>query len=398
MINQNIMQNRNHIILLSKSYYFIFFAAASALLPFLGLYYEQLGLSGRQIGLLVSIPFWVTMVSASLWGGLADATQQHKRLLSLAIIGAAMTAMLISLTTSFFLLIPIIAVQALFSGPIMPLVDNTTLEILGDQSHRYGKIRLWGALGWGLFAPVMGELVERLGLNWIFYGYTLLMLVSWLVVGQLPVTSSSISGGFGRGLRTLLRDRRWVLFLLLIFAGSLGESTVHSFWFLYLKTLGATSFLMGFSLTVAMLSELVIFFLSDRLLRRFGSRTLLIGAIAIRSGQMLAYSWITNPYLALIFQLLHGPGFAAMWVAAVAYVDEIAPAGMGATVQGFLHGVSYGLTFAIGAILGGFLYEQFGAFGMYRWVALMMLAGLLTFVLAPQLIGRPVSKQDAPVY
>ena len=62
---ENLMQNRNHAILLSKSYYFIFFA--SALLPFLALYYEQLGLSGRQIGLLASIPFWMTVLSALLF-------------------------------------------------------------------------------------------------------------------------------------------------------------------------------------------------------------------------------------------------------------------------------------------------------------------------------------------
>jgi PPP family 3-phenylpropionic acid transporter len=280
----------------------------------------------------------------------------------------------------------------------MPLMDNTSLKILGDQAHHYGKIRLWGALGWGLCAPLMGELVAHLGLDWIFYGYALLMLVSWLVAGQLPVASSSISSGFGQGVRTLLRDRRWVLFLLLIFAGSLGEATVHSFWFLYLKGLGATSFLMGFSLTVAMLSELVVFFLSDRLLQRFGSQTLLILAIAIRVGQLLAYSWITTPYLAVAFQLLHGPGFAAMWTAAVAYVNEIVPSGLGATGQGLLNSISVGLALAIGSILSGFLYEQLGAFGMYRWVALLMLAGLFTFVLAPQPGIRPAPKQDAPVY
>jgi PPP family 3-phenylpropionic acid transporter len=224
------------------------------------------------------------------------------------------------------------------------------------------------------------------------------MLVSWLVVGQLPVASSSIGGGFGQGLRLLLRDRRWVLFLLLIFAGSLGEATVHSFWFLYLKDLGATSFLMGFSLTVAMFSELIVFFLSDRLLQRFGPRTLLMLSIVIRVGQMLAYSWTANPYLAIVFQLLHGPGFAAMWVAAVAYVNEIVPPGLGATGQGLLNSISFGLALAIGSILSGFLYEQLGAFEMYRWIALLMLAGLLIFALAPQPVIKPAPKQDAPVY
>ncbi|MBX3015689.1 MAG: MFS transporter [Caldilineaceae bacterium] len=48
--------------------------------PFLALYY-------RQIGLLAGIPPLLGLIAAPLWGALADATQQHKRLLAVAVIG-----------------------------------------------------------------------------------------------------------------------------------------------------------------------------------------------------------------------------------------------------------------------------------------------------------------------
>jgi hypothetical protein len=51
----------------------------AALAPFLTLYYEGLGMSGRQIGVLAATLPLVSLFAASLWGGLADATRQQRR-------------------------------------------------------------------------------------------------------------------------------------------------------------------------------------------------------------------------------------------------------------------------------------------------------------------------------
>ena len=75
-------------ILLSKSIFLIIYAAASVLLPFLALYYEGRGLSGTQMGLLAGLPPIMTMLGASVWGGLADATQRHKQIFLLVMIGS----------------------------------------------------------------------------------------------------------------------------------------------------------------------------------------------------------------------------------------------------------------------------------------------------------------------
>ncbi len=93
----------------SKLFYFFFFAAAAALLPYVVLYYERLGLSGRQIGLLTSLPPLVSWISAPLWGGFSDATHQHKRVLLLAIAGVSLVVAIISRVTAFRWLIPLVA-------------------------------------------------------------------------------------------------------------------------------------------------------------------------------------------------------------------------------------------------------------------------------------------------
>lgn len=383
----------NKPIFLSKSIFLTVYAAASVLLPFLALYYEQRGLSGAQIGLLASIPPVMTMLGTSVWGGLADATQRHKQVFLLVIIGAIVSVAIIPFTHGFFSLSLVIALQAFCFMSLIPLIDNSALEILGNQSDKYGQIRLWGSIGWGIGAPLIGPLVEHFGLNWTFYGHAALMLTGLLIAVRLPVAQKSSSSGFGEGLRSLLQDQRWYLFLLVIFVAGFGDAIIRNYSFLYLKDLGASSTLMGLSLTIGTASELLVLFFSGQLLKGLGTRKLLILSVSTQVLRLLGWSMISDPYVALSLQLLNGLAFGALWMAAVAYAREIAPAGMGATAQGLLSGVYFGFSSAVGALLGGFWYEQVGSSGMYRWGAMVMFIGLLIFVLASNAAVKMMAKQ-----
>jgi len=376
------MNSINKPIFLSKSIFLLVYAAASMLLPFLALYYEQRGLSGTQMGLLAAIPPVMTMLGASAWSGLADATQRHKLIFLVVIIGAIASVITIPLAHSFASLSLAIALQSFFFMPLIPLLDNSALEVLNNQSERYGQIRLWGSIGWGVGAPLIGLLIERFGLNWSFYGHAALLLVGLLIAVRLPVAQQSSNGGFVIGLKTLLRDLRWPFFLMIIFVAGFGDAIARNYSFLYYKELGASSTLMGLSVTVGIVSELVVLILSSLLLKQFGAQKLLILGASTQAIRLLGWSLISDPYLALSLQLLNGLAFGALWMAGVAYAKEIAPPGMSAVAQGLLSGVYFGLSSIAGALLGGLWYEQFGAWGMYRWGAVFMFIGLFIFILA----------------
>jgi PPP family 3-phenylpropionic acid transporter len=367
---------------LPKAFYFFYFAAAASLIPFLALYYEQVGLSGRQIGLLAGMLPLISLISASFWGGLADATQRHGRLLTLAIGGTLISVLALSLATAFCWLIAVVVFYALVSAPILPLVDSTVVAMLGERKKEYGKQRLWGAVGWGLAAPAAGVLIDRTGLDWAFYGYLVLMCGGLVVSTRLPVSRASIGARFWRGLRSLATNWQWIVFLVAILIGFLGLSIAINFLFLYMSSLGASKTLMGVSLTVATVSELPVWFFSSRMLERWGTRGVLTLSLLACAAQGFAYSLIRAPWLVLPIQLLHGPAFSAMWAAGVSYASEMAPEGMGATAQGLFQGVAMGLRSALGAFLGGILYDSVGPVMMFRWGGVSALIGLVFFVLA----------------
>lgn len=360
----------------AKSFYFLYYAAAASLAAFLVLFYRQQGLNESQIGLLTGLQPLMTLAAASLWGGLADSTRQHRLLLRGAIIGSIVCALILSRMDGFAGLVMMALAYSFFLAPIIPLVDNSVLEQLGDRSERYGRIRLWGALGWGAVGPLAGRLVDWGGFDYSFVLFSLIQLGALLVTFGLPIAEGSLGVDFRSGLRALATNRRWLLFLAVMFVGGMGSATVHNFLFLYLEDLNASRWTMGLSLSVATVSEVAVFFFAERLLARWGTVRVLAFSLAALALRLLAYSFITTPGWMLVVQLTHGLTFSAMWVAGVAQAKRLAPPGLGATAQGLLTGVYFGVGAAAGATAGGFLYESAGPFVMYRWAGVWVLVGV----------------------
>lgn len=371
-------------LLIPKMAYFTYFAAMGALMPFLVIYYDQIGLSSQQIGLISSLSPLVMTVAAPLWGGLADATQQHRLLLIVAVVGFMVAVGLLSVTSTLLWLVPLVALYSFCSAPIIPLVDNTVLELLGERKAEYGRQRLWGAIGWGVAGTGLGVVVQRYGLQWGFYGALLLMGLHGWIASRLPVSHAPIGHQYWHGLRRLLTNRAWVVLLLVLFVNGIGMSFTNNFLFLYLSDLGAGQGLMGYALGVASISELPAFFFADQLLRRWGARGLLLAALSAQVVRMFSYALMPTPEYTLVIALLHGLTFSAMWVAAISYANQHAPPGLGATVQGLLAAVSMSLSGIVGALLGGFLYDRVGPAAMFGWAGVAVLSGLLFFVFANQ--------------
>ncbi|XP_017568973.1 major facilitator superfamily domain-containing protein 6-B isoform X1 [Pygocentrus nattereri] len=68
-------------LLISKVFYFFFYAAYGSLHPLLAVYYKQLGMTPSQSGLLVGIRYFIEFCSAPFWGVVADRFNKGKAVL-----------------------------------------------------------------------------------------------------------------------------------------------------------------------------------------------------------------------------------------------------------------------------------------------------------------------------
>ena len=103
----------------------------------------------------------------------------------------------------------------------------------------YGRIRLGGTIGWGLFAPIAGALVLKYGLNIAFWVFAGIMFLNLLVSQKFSFGKLEEHASDHGGVRTLLMNRRWVIFLLFAFLGGVGAFSVASYLYPYMAELGA---------------------------------------------------------------------------------------------------------------------------------------------------------------
>lgn len=358
------------------TFYILYFAALSSLMPYLVIFYQKLAFSGAQIGLLTGIPPLVTLVASPFWTGLADSKHWHKWIMALGIIVAVVAIFLLQSFTGFIFVFALIILFNTFISPVASLADSATMNMLGEERAMYGRIRLGGTIGWGVFAPIAGALIQRYGLNAGFWSFSALMLVNLLVSMRFVHGAHEQSGSRQSGIRTLLTNRRWINFLFLAFLGGIGSFSVASYLFPYMAELGANESTMGIASSIATMTEVVIFFFGNRLVKKFGSYGLLVLALGMSGIRSLLYSLVSTPSMVLILQAFGGTIFPALWLAGVSYADENSPLNLKSSAQGLFGAMMFGVGAAAAGFLGGLLLETIGGRGMFLVLGIIVLTGL----------------------
>lgn len=378
----------------------LFFAGTAFFGPFIVLYYQSLGFTGAQIGVLTGIAPLITLVCAPLWTGFADATHRHRLLMTVAMVCGSLT---IFATPFFNLFAPLLLVAVLgnaFFSPVAAFADSAIMFMLGDAKDMYGRIRLGGTIGYGISASVAGALVQNLGLKVAFWGGAALIFMACFVSQRLVHSTVKAGHLTVAEVRALLTNRRWLVFLTLGFAAGLTLAVNNNYFFPFMKELGAAESTMGLALTIGTISEVPVLLVANRLIRRLKPYGLLILSMVITALRMVLFGVVSAPGVVLFVQLINGLTFVTVWVAGVSYADENAPPGMGATAQGLFGAMVFGVGGAVGGFFGGPLLETIGGRGLYlvSGTVVLVIVAAAAFVqtrLPAEPIRRPRSEVGA---
>ena len=362
------------------SYYFIYYAGMAAFIPYLVLYYQNIGFSGAQIGLLVAISPLVSLLGGPFWTGIADAKYSHRLVMSVSLTVTVIAIFLLPFLRTYIPVLILIFIFSFMSAPTGSLADSAAMSMLGDERHLYGRVRMGGTFGWALAAPLAGIVVAKYGLSWAFWMYALAMLVALLISQNFSYTEQKEQNSFKQGMRILLANRQFALFLFMAFICGTAFATVNNYLFAYMHQLHIDESRMGYALTIATAAEIPVLFFADRLLIRLKPRGLLILSMAATGVRLVLLAVFDSLPGILIFQLINGLTFPTLWVAGVSYANDNAPAGLSATAQAVFGTMIFGVGAATGGFLGGILLEKLGGQTMYAVFGVMVLVMLSIYV------------------
>jgi MFS family permease len=153
---------QSHILVLIRLLFLCYYASLGSLMPYLPVYYDSLGHSGPIIGLLGAVKPLTTFLVAPAWGMLSDAVNQPLQILQLTFAVSLLGQLAVAYQSDVGFIMRMVFVTAVFNAPVKSLLDSMVMAVLPEsQVADYGRLRLWGQLGFGLGSSGVGMLLSR---------------------------------------------------------------------------------------------------------------------------------------------------------------------------------------------------------------------------------------------
>jgi PPP family 3-phenylpropionic acid transporter len=366
-------------------FFFAYYGFIGVFSPYASLYFSDKGMTPAQIGVLMSLIQVMRIFGPNLWGWVADHSQRRVLVLRVTAIAAltAFAGMFVGQTFSQFFAV-MIAIN-LFTSAQGPLSEALMLsEMRGDLTH-YGRVRLWGSVGFIFTVTAAGYALDWAGI-WLMPWIALAMLGLVLAASCRMEESAHVSVQHETpSVRALLQRREVIAFFASTFLMIAAHSALYVYYSLYLSQLGYSKSVIGLMWSLGVVAEILFFFYQAPLFRRFGVKNLMLASLFSAVIRFLMIGFCAQSlFWLLIAQILHAGTFGVHHSASIATLQRWFAGPLQARGQALFISISYGLGGTLGGLIMSGLWDQFGARAVYLAAAGFALAGAGAATLAYQ--------------
>lgn len=383
---------------LSASY----FAHIGFFNPYLPLWLQDMGLGLMAISVLTSVQSATRLFAPYAWGWFSDRSGERVRLLR----GGATIALVCSWglwlpfdALGFVGLLVVLLLMFVHTSAMMPMSEAAMAHLVSQggqfDARRYGRVRLWGSIGFLVTVLAAGAWFDRHGMA-SFPAWTSVTLLAvaasvwWMPdVREAPATTDTPAA---QPVWRLLRQPAVAWLFAAMFWHVLAHIFIYVFFSLYLDSLGYSKTTIGWLWAVSVVLEIAWFFTQGRWLPLLSLTAWLVLAAAAMAGRMvLTAGWPLVLPLLVCAQMLHAITFATHHTVCIALISHHFPGRLRARGQALYTVIGYGIPGVLGGIGGGFLSTWWGLSSVF-WASaasagLAMACALRVWALA----RRPVS-------
>jgi PPP family 3-phenylpropionic acid transporter len=285
-------------------------------------------------------------------GLFADALGLRGSLLRLACLGAcaAMAALAVlggAGHLAFGSVLAAVLAFAVFRSPIVMLADVVALERARVAGGAYGKVRLWGSVGFLVTTIAVGRAVDPRAAAPLPATIAAFLLLAVLAAWGLPPSPAAPRLPVAREARALLAATDFRRFLIVSMLAQLAHAGYDLCFSLHLRDMGVPSPHVGVAWAIGVVFEVVLMACAEPLLARFSAPGLVLFALIGAAARWVLLATVGSFAALLALQPLHAISFGLWWIASLAYVKERAPAQALATAQGLFSAAT-----AVGSVVG----------------------------------------------
>ena len=357
-------------------FFFAYYGFVGVFSPYASLYFADRGMTAAQIGVLMSLIQVMRIFGPNLWGWVADHTQRRVTVLRVTALAAltAFCGMFFGQTFTHFFLV-MVAINT-FTSAQGPLSEALMLsEMRGDLTH-YGRLRLWGSVGFIASVTLAGQLLDWRGIGlmpWIALILLALVLAASLRMRETPQAHAHQDAP--SVIRLLMRPEVSAFFVS-TFLMVAAHASLYVFYSLYLAQLGYSNTVIGLMWSLGVVVEIVFFFYQAPIFRRIGVQKLMLASLLIAVVRFLMIGFCAQSlFWLLMAQVLHAATFGVHHSASVMTLQRWFSGPLQARGQALYTSISYGLGGTLGGLVLSAFWDRFGSQAVYLAAAAFALGG-----------------------
>ena len=348
---------------LLSGFYFFYFAIVGIYVIFLPKVLAMVGYSGVEIGIIFAIaPLVRFLVPFAFIKGFKLSTESFQ--FALVLIVATSLSFYFTLH-NFYELILTNIIFGIGLSLLLPYVEVMALSFIAKE--RYGRVRLFGSLGFIIVALVLVKFLSSANIA-IFY----LIFVSgmsalfgyFLARYDVPETQEIEESS---ELKLFSHWSLWVGLTLM----QVGFGPFYNFFTLYETDHGITLDMTIYLWSFGVIMEIIMLYFQGRLLQKNVLFILQITTSITVLRWFLLFLFPQNLAISFLSQSLHALSFALFHSAAIVYLFSLYKKRK--LAQQFFLGITYGLGGFLGAVYSGYVYQYFGEY-LFLSAALITLA------------------------
>jgi len=330
------------------AYYFFYFALVGVYVIFMPKVLVDLGYSTIEVGIIYAAAPFMRFLLPFIFKHYIRLTPK----VYLSSLFFSFTATLIFLGTvknfELYLLANLLFGAAM--GVSLPYVETIALASLAKNS--YGKVRLWGSIGFMAIALWLGKVLE---VPFEALYYLSIMTFLTLVFGLVLVKYDTTSHEQAHDDASFSLSKYWA-FWISVFLMQVGFGGFYNFFTIYETSHGISLEMTSWMWSFGVICEIIMLYFQGPLLQKNLLNILQFAILVTSLRWLILYLFPGSITWTFASQSLHAISFALYHTASITYVFSLYT--QKKLAQQFFLGIAFGLGGSVGAVLSGQLYGE----------------------------------------
>jgi len=331
-------------------YYFFYFSLVGVYIIFMPKSLLEFNYSNVEVGIIyASAPFMRFIIPFVFRKYI---TLDHRVFVTSLFLSLISTIIFLFTIESFWLYLVANLLFGASMGVSLPYVETIALHTLSKS--RYGKVRLYGSIGFMAIALLLGQILNS-PYQALYYLLATTLLTA--IFGTMIIyydQDRKIESGVNQG-EFSLSQYPW--FWISIFLMQVSFGGFYNFFTIYETSSGISLEMTSWMWSFGVICEIVMLYFQGSLLQRNLLNIIQFAIIITAIRWLILYLYPQSVVMIFASQSLHAISFALYHTASISYVFSIYT--QKKLAQQFFLGIAFGLGGSVGAILSGQLYGEY---------------------------------------